>query len=349
MCLQSVIQMKILSPLLSVLIAVLSVPVSAAPVPDFEPDGDVDFADLAVLAQQWLDTQDLSADIYPAAGDGIVNMLDFAEFAKHWLLSPPMALILGGQFEMGDHYNLGGPDEKPVHTVYLDPFYISTTLVTNRQYCDFLNAVKSLGLIELRGGTVYVLGQDQPFCDIYPYDSDSRISWDGSAFTVLPGKADHPVLEVSWFGAAVYCGFYGYRLPTEAEWEYAARAGLKYFKYPWGNNPDPSKANWWDSGDPFESGSYPWTTPVTYYPPNAYGLHDMAGNLWQWCSDRYSPTYYGISPYENPQGPASGTYRVLRGASWFNWPAQCRSASRNGTYPPDYRGRHAGFRLARDF
>ena len=187
------------------------------------------------------------------------------------------------------------------------------------------------------------------------------------------------MVRVSWYGAAVYanwrstqdgrkpsydlatweCDFdaIGYRLPTEAEWEYAARGGEydPYYRYPWGDIVDDSNANCWDSGDSYETGDQPWTTPVGYYngrqsPPgpdmaNGYGLYDMAGNAWEWCNDWYASDYYSISPYDNPTGPASGPRRVRRGGSWYGRERVLRCAHRSGINP-GHRVLSGGFRLA---
>jgi len=294
-----------------------------------------------------------------------------------------MVRIPGGEFEMGDHSGLGYSDEIPVHAVYIDSFSMDVNEVTNRQYCDFLNSAYGQGLIEVNGNIVYQAGSVEPYCDTNAYDPDSRIFWNGSKFSIAAGKKGHPMVEVSWYGAAAYanwrstedgltpcydistwaCNYNadGYRMPTEAEWEYAARGGEKnpYYIYPWGDDLDGSKANYWYSGDPYEFGVYPLTTPVGYYngsqsPPgydmvNAFGLYDMAGNVWEWCNDWYDEYYYSTSPYDNPIGPASGTYRVLRGGSWnltYDF-AFVRCAFRYG-YEPDYRGNSEGFRLVRD-
>ncbi|MEW6742693.1 MAG: formylglycine-generating enzyme family protein [Planctomycetota bacterium] len=295
---------------------------------------------------------------------------------------PAMVLIPGGEFEMGDHHGEGYGDELPVHAVYIDAFWMDTYEVTNEEYCLYLNSAYLLGWIEVRGGVVYKSGDSEPYCDTDSYDSDSRIHWDGSTFTVTSGKEDHPMVEVSWYGAVAYanwrstwsglppcydletweCNFDagGFRLPTEAEWEKAARGGEHnpYYRYPWGNDIDGSKANYWSSGDPYENGPYPWTTPVGYYdgnqvPPgsdmaNGYGLYDMAGNVWEWCNDWYAWDYYSYSPYDNPRGPAGGAYRVRRGGSWYTYDdLNLRCADRDLGGPGARLSAH-GFRLALD-
>jgi len=264
-----------------------------------------------------------------------------------------MVLIPSGGFQMGDHHD-GMSSALPVHTVTLDGFYMDRYEVTNQQYADALNwAHAQGGLITVTSGVVCQAGSgtSYPYCDTTTSTSYSRITWNGSTFGVVAGKENHPMVMVSWYGAAAYanwrsaidgrtpsydtstwtCNFAGngYRLPTEAEWEYAARGGNynPYYRYPWGDTLDGSKANYWGSGDPYESGGYPWTTPVGYYnggqtPPgtdmgNGYGLYDMAGNAWEWVYDWYGD--YPSGPQTNPRGAGSGQYgpyRVLRGGSW---------------------------------
>ena len=275
-----------------------------------------------------------------------------------------MVLIPGGEFQMGDHHD-GMSDALPVHAVYVDSFYMSRYKITSQQYCDYLNSAISKGLIEVRSGIVYAApGGTDPYCNTHSYTAQSQIDYSGGVFSVRTNDgidmSDHPVFHVSWYGAVAYCNYYGHRLPTEAEWEYAARGGEHdpYYRYPWGNSIDGSKANYSASGDPYETGAKPWTTPVGYYDrgqipagtdmANGYGLYDMAGNVWEWCNDWYGENYYSVSPYDNPEGPASGTYRVLRGGQWNSGAVSCRAASRDGYKPPNYRCYCRGFRVVLD-
>jgi len=291
-----------------------------------------------------------------------------------------MANIPGGEFEMGDHHdNMSWC--LPVHTVYISSFHMDIYEVTNAQYCCYLNSAYSQGLIEVNSGVVYKKNNSEPYCNTTTSSSYSRIHWDGGTetFSVTPTKEDHPMVEVSWYGAVAYanwrsaqqglpscydlqtweCSFGagGYRLPTEAEWEYAARGGEYYYRYPWGNNIDGSKANYAGSGDPYETGPDPLTTPVGYYNgnqtpsgvdmANGYGLYDMAGNVWEWCNDWYDSSYYSSSPpYNNPKGPSSSYYRVLRGGAW-DGSGSLTCAYRGHDYPGD-RYYSLGFRLALD-
>ncbi len=297
---------------------------------------------------------------------------------------PAMVLIPGGEFEMGDHHD-GMADALPVHAVYVDSFYMDIYEVTNEEYAEYLNSAFSQGLIEVRSGVACTAGGAQCYCDTTDSSSYSRITWDGSTFGVTADKDDHPMVVVSWYGAVAYanwrsaqhgltpcynlstweCDFdaNGYRLPTEAEWEYAARGGNHdpYRRYPWGDAVDGSMANYVESGDPYEAGPDPDTTPVGYYNGsqvptgvdmvNGYGLYDVTGNVLEWCNDWHASDYYSSSPYDNPTGPSSGTYRVLRGGSWYgdaNYAHYMRCAHRSSAYAPDYRAYYYGFRLALD-
>ena len=289
---------------------------------------------------------------------------------------PGMVLIPGGQFEMGDHQ--GYRDEKheshevPIHPVYLDAYYIGIYDITTQQYCEFLKSALAQRMIEVRQGGVYLVGGQDLLCDTRQSSQYSRTGWDGKQFTVLNTKENHPMICVRWHGAAAYCNWLsaqkkkplcydtktwdcnfnksGFRLPTEAEWEYAARGGKlnPYCNLPWGNDADPAKANVPQSENPFRTGPMPWTTPVGFFngkiqrkadfgwpgvqetyqtanSVNSFGLYDMAGNVWQWCNDWYAHQYYFYSPTNNPVGPAQGNllpdgkpYHSMRGSSWFN-------------------------------
>lgn len=319
-----------------------------------------------------------------------------------------MVLIPAGEFQMGDTFGDGHTDERPRHPVYVDAFYIDTYEVTNQQYCDGLNwAWAQGGLITVTGGVVYQhgIGTSYPYCDTTTSTPISRITWDGSTFGVTPGKEDHPMVRVSWYGAAAYCNWRsaregrplcydfstwtcnfvhgGYRLPAEAEWEKAARGGSAGHRFPWSDQEtiQHARSNYFsspvfaydtsptrDSHPCWGSGSIPFTSPVGFFTGalqyqadwdwpgsltsfqtasgiNGYGLHDMAGNVWEWCNDWYSAAYYSSSPYDNPRGPASGIHRLIRGGSWDGHANLCRVADR-GDYPPSYCYNYFGFRCA---
>jgi formylglycine-generating enzyme required for sulfatase activity len=227
-----------------------------------------------------------------------------------------LVLIPAGEFLMGSE--AGFPAERPVHKVFLDAFYLSTCPVTSAQYQRF----------------VAETGHQVPYLDDNRMQSDN---WDREKRTYPSGHAQHPVTLVSWQDAQAYCEWAGGRLPTEAEWEKAARGGLAGKLYPWGDEIDPSLANY---------DNRTGTTPVRSYPPNGYGLYDMAGNVWEWVADRYEAKYYAHSPLNNPRGPEQGTVRVLRGGAWLLFPQFCRVAYRFRN-SPDFRFNLIGFRLAR--
>lgn len=218
--------------------------------------------------------------------------------------------VPAGSFSMGSN---DYADEKPVHTVHLDKYYIGKYEVTVGQFKKFCNAT---------GKTM----PEQP-------------SWNN--------RDDHPVVNVTWNDAKAYCDWAGLRLPTEAEWEKAARGPStgsgQARKYPWGNKWNSSKCNSSENGD-----SYTNTSPVGSFPSGVspYGAYDMAGNVWEWCNDWYDGSYYGSSPSSNPTGPSSGSARVLRGGSWNDYDNFCRS-SPHYFLNPDIRSLNFGFRPAK--
>ena len=240
-----------------------------------------------------------------------------------------MVLIPTGEFQMGSNDPEAENDEQPVHTVYLDAFYIDKYEVTNAQYKKFIDA-------KPRWRKKYLYA---------PYLAD----WDGNNYP--NGEANRPVVHVNWYAAMAYAKWAGKRLPTEAEWEYAARGGLVGKKYPWGDDIDGSKANY----DLKVSD----TTRVGKYPPNGYGLYDMAGNVWEWCLDAYDPDFYSNSPRRNPIAGHDNiaqvtsnfsiveTPRVLRGGSWIYDPGSLRVTGRIWKVP-SYASDDVGFRCARD-
>ncbi len=190
----------------------------------------------------------------------------------------PMVLIPAGEFQMGS--SDGNDDEKPVHTVYLDAFYMDVYEATNAQYKKFMDAT----------------------------EHSAPKSWSDSDFNA----PNQPVVGVTWHDAVAYAKWAGKRLPTEAEWEKAARGGLEGKKYPWGNSISHANANYYGIGG---RDRWEYMAPVGSFAPNGYGLYDMAGNVWEWCADWYDGEYYVNSPRRNPTGPSSGQYRVLRGGS----------------------------------
>ena len=255
-----------------------------------------------------------------------------------------MVLIPAGEFSMGDHHGDLHSGCRPVHTVYLDAFYIDKYEVTNAQYAEFLNAY---------GKNTDAAGHELLDLDDY----DCLIEKVGSTYKPKSGYEDHPVIEVSWYGAGAYAQFYGKRLPTEAQWEKAARGGLVGKKYPWGNDITHDDANYRGTG-----GRDIWdeTSPVGSFPKNGYGLYDVAGNVWEWCADEYSSTYYSISPRENPLGPGTPvffvdddftgvtTWRVLRGGGWYYKTSFLHCTFRNYIFVPMYARRNYGFRCSQD-
>jgi sulfatase modifying factor 1 len=228
------------------------------------------------------------------------------------ITQPRMARIPAGFFLMGSE--TGQDNERPVRRVWLDEFSLAECQVTHAEYAQFLSAT----------------GHAQP-----PHWSDPNFS-----------SPEQPVVAVSWFDAAAYCEWLSgatghvYRLPTEAEWERAARGGIEQNEYPWGNGAPEALPNY----------SGRWRTgpePVGGAERNAYGLCDIGANVHEWCADWFSADYYGASPDRNPQGPATGTRRASRGGSWRHYTKVSRCAARS-SIPPGFQYADYGFRVACD-
>lgn len=276
--------------------------------------------------------------------------------------------IPAGTFAMGDHHGEGYPQdgEIPVHQVNLQAFRMQTTTVTNAQFAMFVEATGYRTTAEQFGvsAVFYAAFQGQR-SDIR--NQAAGVPWwlavtgadwrhpDGTA-SDLHGREDHPVVHVSFNDAQAYCLWAGTRLPTEAEWEYAARGGLSGGRLAWGDVLRP-KGEWncniWQGRFPHENSAedgYLTTAPVETYRPNGYGLWQMAGNVWEWCQDWFDPGYYAHAPDTDPRGPEMGQRRVLRGGSYLCHDSYCnryRVAARNSNTPESTSG-NIGFRVVAD-
>lgn len=234
--------------------------------------------------------------------------------------------VQGGTFTMGSPNGTGDSDEHPEHNVTLSSFYISKYEITNTEYAAYMNAIGANADGSVAG--VEYLDMD---------DADIQISYSGGLFVVDAGKDNFPVIEVSWYGAKAYCEYYGGRLPTEAEWEFAAKGGTSSNGYTYSGSNTLGDVAWYTSN----SGGA--THSVGTKNANELGLHDMSGNVWEWCNDWYDNNYYSSSPGNDPQGPATGTYRVDRGGGWGGNASYCRVANRRGNSPTST-GNDLGFR-----
>ena len=296
-----------------------------------------------------------------ASYDALGMMLQLT--AEEWPVEAPgpegisFVNIPAGTFEMGDHFDVGGGHERPVHTVTVSSFKLSKYEMTNAQYAEYLNAAMAYGLIKVVGNIVYASSDQLQLQYFYTSDADARsqIRLTGGRFSAGNrsgfSMADHPVIGITWYGAKAFCDYYGYRLPTEAEWEYAARGGFHapYCRYPWGGNSISSSQLNFGFVNPFGLSGQPFTTRVDYYPAYGYGLCGMAGNVSEWCRDWWDADYYETSQQQDPQGPLHGVERVLRGGNWGLDALSCRVAGR-GARDPSWHCPYgaAGFRAAQD-
>ncbi|RMD96907.1 MAG: TIR domain-containing protein [Bacteroidetes bacterium] len=241
-----------------------------------------------------------------------------------------MVYVPGGTFMMGsdDSDEDADSDEKPQHEVTLDSFWIDQTEVTNAQFADFVAATSYQTTAEEEGSGYIYTGSDWKLIEGADWQHPQGPGSD------LSGLDEHPVVLVSWDDAEAYCAWAGAQLPTEAQWEYAAR-GDDGRIYPWGNKFDGSRVNYCDTNctydwrDANQNDGYATIAPVGSFSPAGdswVDAADMAGNVWEWTADWYGD--YPDSPQTNPTGPATGTFRVLRGGSWFNFRRYLRAASR---------------------
>jgi formylglycine-generating enzyme len=306
-----------------------------------------------------------------------------------------MKYVPGGTFMMGGDNGQAGPDEFPKHSVQVKAFWMDETEVTNAQFQKFVEATSYVTTAEQKPdweelkkavppGTAKPADSllipaslvfKQTTGPVELHDFNQWWSWVAGADWKHPqgtgssikGKENHPVVHISWYDAMAYCKWAGKRLPTEAEWEFAARGGLINNIYPWGNdhvNTGKAKANSWEGKFPYLNtmkDGYLKSAPVKSYKPNGYGLYDMAGNVWEWCNDWYDADYYtslNKTTTANPQGPAKSNdpediytpKKSLRGGSFLCNDSYCSGyrVARRMKSSPDTGLEHTGFRCVRD-
>ena len=256
---------------------------------------------------------------------------------------PELTLIPAGEFLMGSED--AEEDERPVHRVHVDDFLLSVQPVTNAEYARFIGdsgrrspAIYELPVVVRAGGAE----RERSF-----RNAGSPYVWENGHPSTERG--DHPVTLVRHDDAVAYCAWLSattgktFRLPTEAEWEKAARGGAELKRYPWGDRLDRNMANFLI--DPALKATH-GTTPCRSYPPNGYGLYDMSGNVWEWVYDWYEARYYGTGSARNPTGPPMGYLRLVRGGSWLVADVRMLSCSHRHKVPPDTYSYAIGFRVA---
>jgi len=277
-----------------------------------------------------------------------------------WAIVPGGAYLLGG-LDVDANPEDG---EGPLRDVVISPFRIAATTVTNQQFAAFVNATGYVTEAE-RFGSSFVFHTLAPArvrktvrrrlaaAPWWLEVKDACWRWPGGRGTHVLDRQDHPVVQVSWNDARAYCEWAGVRLPTEAEWEAAARGGRMGERYPWGDDLTPSArhmCNIWQGSFPNEDAAedgFHGTCPVQSFAPNGYGLYEVAGNVWEWCADWFSPAIEEGRSGRDPQGPASGDARVIRGGSFLCHDGYCnryRMAARSAN-TPDSAASNIGFRV----
>jgi formylglycine-generating enzyme required for sulfatase activity len=281
-----------------------------------------------------------------------------------------MVKIPGGKFTMGTNSDVGFPadGEGPVRDVTVDSFFIDSRAVTNAEFFRFIRETGYATDAEQFGWSFVFEDFLSATQRENAFDRVDEAPWwlaveganwlhpEGPGSHVLKDRLDHPVVHISWRDARAYCEWAGKRLPTEAEWEKAARGGLEQARYPWGSELTPDgehRCNIWQGTFPdhnTEADGFAGTAPVDAFEPNDYGLYNMAGNIWNWCYDWFDAKYHVDGPRDNPMGPSSGTERVIRGGSYLCHNSYCnryRVAARTSNAPDSTTG-HMGFRCAMD-
>ena len=262
--------------------------------------------------------------------------------------SDGMVLIRGGEFQMGT--NDGMPFESPVHTVEVESFWMDEHEVTVAEFAKFVEATSYKTEAEKFGWSgVFNLETGE-------WEKQDGANWRYPEGGDIPANPNEPVVQISWNDALEYAKWAGKRLPTEAEFEYAARGGLIGKKYSWGDELKPNgkpAANWWQGHFPdinTKEDGFISRAPVKSFAPNGYGLYDMTGNVWEWNADWFAEDYYRNSPRRNPKGATTGSERVIRGGSFMCAENHCtnyRVAGRS-TATPDSGLNNLGFRCVKD-
>ncbi|MEJ8838698.1 formylglycine-generating enzyme family protein [Ramlibacter sp. AN1133] len=272
----------------------------------------------------------------------------------------------GGRFVMGTDACEGFAEdgEGPAREVEVSPFRIAPTAVTNAQFRAFVRATRYITDAEAAGSSFVFYLQVEVQRRAAIRQVSRELPWwlqvegacwqrPAGAGSGIADRMDHPVVHISWNDAAAYCAWAGLRLPTEAEWEYAARGGLAQQRYPWGDAFEPGGercCNTWQGHFPAQPapGWAPGTVPADAFTPNGYGLHNMAGNAWEWCADWFSPTYHRTTAVRDPLQERATGRRSLRGGSFLCHESYCnryRVAAR-GSNSPESSASNLGFRVA---
>jgi sulfatase modifying factor 1 len=258
-----------------------------------------------------------------------------------------MVEVPSGTFRMGNQL-AASADQQPAHKVSVARFRIDEHEVTNGQFAEFAAQTGYVSTAEQCGWS-YVFDFDSEQWEKTPGTNWRHPEGPDSSIT---GRHDYPVVHVSWYDATAYARWAGKQLPSEAQWERAARSGLRDANYPWGSDELVDKqfqANYRQHDMKPAADGYQWAAPVKSYPPSKFGIHDISGNVWEWCADWYDADYYWSSKSLDPQGPEQGTRRAVRGGSWLS-PENFRMGhhvSTRESHLPEETYQNLGFRCVR--